>query len=142
MCREGTALFEGGVDNLLKFFFMNELKEVVMEEDKVKEATPQKPRPKGVVCSTDDCEEVALIYCTEGCEFQCHQCVVKHNKFKGTKSHKVIGVSEYKEFIKRDMPLYPPCRRHKHQLIDMYCVSCLCVALALSPFMTVTSAAS
>ena len=124
VCREGTALFEGGVDNLPKFFFMNELKEVVMEEDKVKEATPQKPRPKGVVCSTGDCEEVALIYCTEGCEFQCHQCVVKHNKFKGTKSHKVIGVSEYKEFIKRDMPPYPPCRRHKHQLIDMYCLQC------------------
>ena len=124
VCREATALFEGGVDNLPKFFFMNELKEVVMEEDKVKEETPQKPRPKGVACSTEDCEEVALIYCTEGCDFQCHQCVAKHNKFKGTKSHKVIGVSEYKEFIKRDKPPYPPCRRHKHQLVDMFCLKC------------------
>ena len=30
VCREMTTLFEGGVDNLPKFFFMNELKEVVM----------------------------------------------------------------------------------------------------------------
>ena len=124
VCREVTALFEGGVDNLPKFFFMNELKEVVMEENNVKEETPQKPRPKGVVCSTEDCEEMALIYCTEGCEFQCHQCVVKHNKFKGTKSHKVIGVSEYNKFIKLDKPPYPPCRRHKHILLDMFCLQC------------------
>ena len=113
-------MYQGGVDNPPKFYFMNELKEVVMEEDVVKERSQQKPG--GVVCSTEDCDEVAAIYCTEGCEFQCHQCVVKHNKFKGTKSHKVIGVNEYSEFIKRTEPPYPPWRRHKHQLMDVYCL--------------------
>ena len=122
VCREVTTMYEGGVDNLPKFYFMNELKEVVMEEDVVKERSQQKPG--GVVCSTEDCDEVAAIYCTEGCEFQCHQCVVKHNKFKGTKSHKVIGVNEYSEFIKRTEPPYPPWRRHKHQLMDVYCLQC------------------
>ena len=125
VCREVTALYEGGVDNLPKFFFMNELKEVVMGEEEIKEIKEETPgKPRGVVCSTEDCDEVAVIYCTEGCEFQCHKCVTKHNKFKGTKLHKVIGVPEAKEFIKRHEHPYPPCRRHKHQLVDMYCLKC------------------
>ena len=34
--REVTTLYEGGVDNLPRFFFIYELKEVVMEDDGVK----------------------------------------------------------------------------------------------------------
>ena len=122
VCREVTTLHEGGVDNLPKFYFMNELKEVVMEEEGTREKTPQKPG--GVFCSTEDCGEVAVNYCTKGCEFLCQQCADEHNSSRRTKSHQVIGVSEGKEFIKRNEPPYPPCHRHIHQLMDMYCLKC------------------
>ena len=122
VCREETTLYKGGVDNLPKFFFMNELKEVVMGEDKVKEERPQKSR--GVVCSTKACGDVAVKFCTDGCEFLCQQCLDEHNSFRRTKSHQVIRVREGKEFIKRNKPPYPPCHRHKYQLMDLYCIKC------------------
>ena len=122
VCREVTTLYKGGVDNLPKFFFMNELKEVVMEKDEMREGTPHKPR--GVVCSTEECGEVAVKFCTKGCEFLCQQCLDEHNIPKRNKSHKIIGVREGKEFIKRNEPPYPPCHRHSHQLMDMYCIQC------------------
>ena len=74
VCREVTPLFEGGVDNLPKFFFMNELKEVVLREDGVKK--------------------------------------------------QVIEVSEAEAFTKDNTIPYPPCQRHKHQVMDLYC--CIC----------------
>ena len=122
VCREVTSLYEGGVDNLPKFFFMNELKEVVLEKDGVKEDKPQKPR--GVVCSTVDCEEVAVSFCTKGCEFLCQLCDDEHRTSRRTKSHKVVTVSEGEEFIKSSVPPYPPCHRHNHQVLDLYCRTC------------------
>ena len=122
VCREVTILYEGGVDNLPKFFFMNELKEVVMEDDGVKEDKPQKPR--GVACSTEDCEEVAVSFCTKSCEFLCQLCDDEHSTSRRTKSHKVITASEGEEFTKSIAPPYPPCHRHNHQLMDLYCRTC------------------
>ena len=122
VCREVTALYKRSVDNLPKFFFMNELKEVVMEEEGIKEQTHQKARH--VICSTDDCGELAVNFCTKGCEFLCQLCLDEHNNSRRTKSHQVIGVSEGKEFIKRNEPPYPPCHRHNHQAMDLYCLEC------------------
>ena len=122
VCREVTALYEGGVDNLPKFFFMNELKEVVMEEDGVKEDKPQKPR--SVVCSTENCEEVAVSFCTKSCEFLCQLCDDEHRTSRHSKSHKVVTVSEGEEFSKSSVPPYPPCHRHNHQVLDLYCRKC------------------
>ena len=122
VCREVTALYEGGVDNLPKFFFMNELKEVVMEDDGVKEDKPQKPR--GFICSTEDCEEVAVSFCTKSCEFLCQLCDDEHSTSRRTKSHKVVTVNEGEEMIKSSVPPYPPCHRHNHQVLDLYCRKC------------------
>ena len=120
-CREETTLYQGGVDNLPKFFFMNELKEVVMAEDGVREEIPQKRRC--VVCSTEDCGQPALKYCKQ-CEFLCRQCYDDHSKARVSKSHQVIQASEGEAFIKSKVPPYPPCYRHKHQLLDLYCRTC------------------
>ena len=118
--REVTTLHKGGVDNLPKFFFVNELNDVVMDKDK--EEPPQ--RPRGVVCSTEDCGEVAVNFCTKDCEFLCQLCVYEHKIPRCNKSHQVIGVRGGKEFIKRNETTYPPCHRHKHQLTDLYCIKC------------------
>ena len=57
------------------------------------------------VCSAKDCEEAAVNFCTEDCDFLCHQCVDEHNKYGSTKNHKVISASEGREFIKCNEPL-------------------------------------
>ena len=120
-CREVTTLYQGGVDNLPKFFFMNELREVVMAEDGAGEDTPQKHR--GVVCSTEDCGQPGLKYCMQ-CEFLCQQCYDEHSKSRFTKSHQVITASEGEAFIKSKVPPYPPCHSHTHQVMDLYCLQC------------------
>ena len=120
-CREMTTLYQGGVDNLPKFFFMNELKEVVMAEDGGKEDKPQKHR--GVVCSTEDCGQRGLKYCKQ-CEYLCKQCYDDHSKSRFYKSHQVIPASEGEAFTKSKVPLYPPCHRHKHYVMDLYCRTC------------------
>ena len=123
VCREVNSLYEGGVDNLPKYFFINEIKEVAAEEDGVNKATlPHKPRC--VFCSTEDCGEVAVSFCTKGCEYLCQLCDDEHRTSRRTKSHNVVTVSEGEELIKSSVPTYPPCQRHKHQLLDLYCRTC------------------
>ena len=122
VCREVTTLYEGGVDNLPKFFFMNELKEVVMEEDGVKE---DKPQAQGdTVCSADDCGQPAIKYCKDGCQFICQQCYDEHQSMRITRKHQVITASEGEAFTKSKVAPYPPCHRHNHQLMDLYCRTC------------------
>ena len=120
-CREVTTLYQGGVDNLPKFFFMNELKEVVMADDGVREEKPHKHRC--VACSTEDCGQPGVKYCKK-CEFLCQKCYDDHRKSRVTKSHQVVTASEGEAFTKSKVPPYPPCHRHKHQLMDLYCCTC------------------
>ena len=120
-CREVTTLYQGGVDNLSKFFLLNELKEVVMADDGEKEDKQQEHG--GVVCSTEDCGQPGLKYCKQ-CEFLCQQCYDDHSKSRVTKSHQVIPASEGEAFTKSKAPPYPQCHRHKHQLLDLYCRTC------------------
>ena len=122
VCREVTTLYEGGVDNLPKFFFMNELKEVVMEEDGVREGEPK--AQGGAVCSTEDCGQPAIKYCKDGCQFICQQCYDEHQSMRITRKHQVITASEGEAFTKSEVPPYPPCHRHNHQLMDLYCRTC------------------
>ena len=122
VCREVTTLYEGGVDNLPKFFFMNELKEVVMEEDGVKE---DKPQAQGdTVCSADNCEQSAIKYCKDGCQFICRQCYDEHQSMRITRKHQVITASEGEAFTKSKVAPYPPYHRHGHQVMDLYCQTC------------------
>ena len=114
VCGEVTALFEGGVDNLPKLFFVNELKEVVMEKDVVKDDEP--------VCSTGDCGQPAIKYCKDGCQLLCQQCYDEHQSMRITRKHQVITASEGEAFTK--VPPYLPCHRHAHQVMDMYCLEC------------------
>ena len=59
-CRQVTPLYKGGVDNLPPFFFMKNLKEVIMEKD---DAIASKPQPQGgVVCSTESCGQPGVKY--------------------------------------------------------------------------------
>ena len=119
VCRQITLLYQGGVDNLPEFFFMNSLKEVVLEDDDVCAGDSQ----SGPVCSTKSCTKSAVKYCTL-CPFMCQQCYDDHQSIGITKTHKVIPSSEAATLTKSTKPPYPPCKRHKHQVMDLYCCTC------------------
>ena len=120
-CREVTTLNQGDVDILPKFFFMNELKEVVMAGDGVRGDKPDKYG--SVACSTENCGQPGLKYCKQ-CEFLCQQCFDDHSKSRVTQSHQVITASEGAAFTKSKLFFYPPCHRHKHKVMDVYCLKC------------------
>ena len=71
-CGEVTTIYQGGVDNLPKYFFMNVLKEVVMEmtKDAVEEGRQQNHRD--VVCFGEDCGKPGVKYCIR-CQSHKHQ---------------------------------------------------------------------
>ena len=117
VCRDVTTLCEGSVDNLPKFFFMNELKEVVMKKDEVN-------KPTGTFCSLPTCQELAVKFCKQGCDFLCRSCYDEHYVSRFTQSHQVIEVNEAESFTKNNTIPYPPCHRHKHQVMDLYCRTC------------------
>ena len=121
-CRQVTPLYKGGVDNLPPFFFMKNLKEVIMEKD---DAIASKPQPQGgVVCSTESCGQPGVKYCTQGCQFMCQRCYDDHQSIRVTKSHKVIPASDGESLMSPKSPPYPPCHRHSHQVVDLYCLKC------------------
>ena len=121
-CRGMTDLYKGGVDNLPKFFFAHDLKELAFDENDEHEITPQ-PQ-SGPVCSSEGCEQQAVNFCEKGCDFLCEQCHDGHSQSKFSKSHKVILASEQKTLSQMDKPPYPACHRHKHQILDLYCRTC------------------
>ena len=125
VCRGVTVLYEGGVDNLPKFFFMNELKEVVTEQDDEVEEENQPQSMKGgsasssgSVCSVEDCGQPAMTYCKDGCQFLCQRCYDDHQSIRITKNHQVFPITK-----PRKCP-YPPCNHHNHQVLDLYCRTC------------------
>ena len=121
VCRGVTDLYQGGVDNLPKFFLMNELKEVVTEQD---DEDDSKLQPQGgPVCSAEDCGQPAVKFCKDGCQFLCQQCFGDHQTFKLTRNHEVIPSSEGEAFTKPGSPPFPPCNLHK-QIMDLYCRTC------------------
>ena len=122
VCRGVTVLYQGGVDNLPKFFFMNELKEVVTERDDEDDIKSQ--QQGGPVCFAEDCGQLAVKYCKDGCQFLCQQCFDDHQTFKLTRNHAVIPAIEGEVIIKSKHPPYPPCNRHKHQVLDLFCQTC------------------
>ena len=63
----------------------------------------------------------AVKYCEQGCQFMCQQCYDDHQSMGITKRHNVIPASEGETLSKSKIPSYPPCNRHKHQVLDLYC---------------------
>ena len=125
VCRKETGLYEGGVDNLPKFFFIHDLKEVAMREDNIAGDDIKQRSGKDYMCSAHDCGQPAVNYCETGCQFLCQQCSNDHCEYRITKSHIVIQANDYKEVSTYvNETTYPPCNRHKHQLVDLYCRTC------------------
>ena len=98
-----------------EFLFINTMKEVVLEDE-----ASSRDSQNGPVCSTESCTTSAEKYCTQGCQFMCQQYYDDHQSIGITRADKVIPSSE----AESTKPPYPPCKRHKDQLMDLYCQTC------------------
>ena len=73
------------------------------------------------VCSTEECGNVALKFCRDGCDHLCAKCLRHHNKFKLSRNHCVGDLCQITD--EKDIKaLY--CKLHPDNKIDQYCGDC------------------
>ena len=127
ICRKVTTLPHGDLTNLPPNFFMDNLKELITketdgDEDEVK-VTASAYR-EVVVCSLEDCQVEAVLYCTLEQEYMCQTCTDEHSAGRFSKKHRTITAAAAKSKMTLSTESHHPCGRHPDQMLDMYCKTC------------------
>ena len=132
ICRKVTTLPEGDLTNLPPNFFMDNLKELITketdgDEDEMK-VTACADR-EVVICSLEDCQGEAVMYCTLEKVYMCQTCTEEHAAGRFSKKHQSITAAEAKGMtpstkIISSTKSHHPCGRHPNQMLDMYCKTC------------------
>jgi len=74
---------------------------------------------------------VADAYCVECKNKLCEKCSIEHRKFKFTRNHKLILITEYEESQNVMSVLAPSvCELHEQKVLDAYCAYCKTVVCA------------
>ena len=130
ICRKVTNLPDGDLATLPPNFFMDNLKDLItketdddidmIEKDKVSSSADREV----VVCSLEDCQGEAVMYCTVDQEYLCQTCADEHAAHRFTRKHETISIEEAN--IKKPTAeiSHHPCGLHLNQMLDMYCKTC------------------
>ena len=127
ICRKVTTLPEGNLANLPPNFFMDNLKELITketdgDEDEIK-VTASADREM-VICSLEDCQGEAVMYCTSCQEYLCQTCTDEHDASRFNRKHQTIAAAEAKSKVTSSTKSHHPCGRHPDKMLDMYCKTC------------------
>ena len=127
ICRKVTSLPGGNLTNLPPNFFMDNLKELSTketddDEDEMK-VTVTADREM-LICSLDDCQGEAVMYCTSCQEYLCQTCNDEHAASRFNRKHQTIKGAEAKGKVATSAKSHHPCGRHSNQMLDMYCKTC------------------
>ena len=77
-----------------------------------------------VICSLEDCQGEAVMYCRACQEYLCQACTGEHAAHRLTRKHQTIALVEAKGQVTPSTQSYHPCGRHPDQMLDMYCKAC------------------
>ena len=77
-----------------------------------------------VVCSLEDCQGEAVMYCTVCQEYLCQTCNDEHAASRITRKHETTTETEAKREATSANKPHHPCGRHPNQMLDMYCKTC------------------
>ena len=127
ICRKVTSIPHGDLTSLPPNFFMDNLKELITKEtdDDVDEIeVPASAHREIAICSLEDCQGEAVIYCTVCQENLCQTCSDEHGAGRFTRKHKTIATAETKGKVTSSTKSHHPCGRHPNQMLDMYCKTC------------------
>ena len=130
ICRKVTNLPDGDLTTLPPNFFMDNLKDLItketdddigmIEKDKVSVSADR----EALVCSLEDCQGEAVMYCTVDQEYLCQLCVDQHASHRFTKKHQTITIEEAIKAKTSSTNSQHPCGQHPNQLLDFYCKTC------------------
>ena len=117
LCKEVSSIPPGGLHNLKSNYFVSDLVGRMKKKD-------TNLIHGGEECSTQDCVQPSVQYCTQGCEHLCTDCFKHHSKSKGNRNHTVIDLNKVttKGDISKVTSTY--CKTHPTNYIKRYCVDC------------------
>ena len=127
ICRKVTTRPDGDLTNLPPNFFMDNLKELITketdsDEDEIKVTTSADREM--VMCSLEDCQGEAVMYCTNDQEYLCQTCTDEHAAGRFSRKHNTITAAEAKGKVTSSTKSHHPCGRHPAKMLDMYCKTC------------------
>ena len=130
ICRKVTTLPDGDLTNLPPNFFMDNLKDLITKETddddvemKVTGSGDHGDREL-LICSLEDCQGEAVIYCTVDQEYLCQTCTDEHAVHRFNRTHQTITVEKANDKATTSTKSRHPCGRHPDQMLDMYCDKC------------------
>ena len=119
LCNETSPVPKGGLRKVKNNYFLQDLVRRMNKKD-------TKPSGRGIECSTDDCVQPSVQYCTEGCGPLCNDCFRHHARSKGSKKHHVVPVDDAPDMdpikVSELAPLY--CKIHPRNIVDQFCIDC------------------
>ena len=109
LCKDTTHVPSGGITRLRSNYFLADLvRRLNKASDKI--------------CCTDDCTRPAVQYCIDGCGYLCGNCCTQHGKFKGNKSHNVVGAEVGTDLEMKHSAGF--CSVHPDERLHLYCRDC------------------
>ena len=130
ICRKITALPDGDLTTLPPNFFMDNLKDLIaketdgdidmIEKDKLSVSADREE----VVCSLEDCQGEAVMYCTVDQEYLCQTCAEEHAAGRFTRKHKTITADESNKMKIQSNNSQHPCGQHPTHPLDLHCKTC------------------
>ena len=130
ICRKVTTLPEGDLTTLPPNFFMDNLKDLIAKEtnddidmidkDKVSVSADREV----LVCSLEDCQGEAVMYCINDQEYLCQTCADEHAAGRFSRKHKTVTADEANKQKTPSAISQHPCGRHPNHSLNMYCKTC------------------
>ena len=92
----------------------------MIEKDKVSVSADK----QSLVCSPEDCQGEAVMYCTVDQEYLYRTCADEHAAGRFTRKHKTVTADEANEIKSSSTNSQHPCGHHPIQLLDFHCKTC------------------
>ena len=127
ICRKVTTLPDGDLTNLPPNFFMDNLKELITKEtdgDEDEMNVTASDDGEVMICSLEDCQGEAVMYCTVCQEYLCQTCNDEHAASRITRKHQTITPAEVKGKMTSSTKSHHPCGIHSDQMLNVYCKTC------------------
>ncbi|XP_078000934.1 E3 ubiquitin-protein ligase TRIM56-like [Glandiceps talaboti] len=119
LCRQECPIPGGGVEQLKPSFFLNSILDMVVNEQRKKDANK----------ACDGCQEGALTSRCVDCALDiCNVCAGAHRKIPATKNHRLLPYEEYLVAKSRDPAMVQPavyCTTHPGSEVKFYCQTCM-----------------
>ena len=130
ICRKVTTLPDGDLTTLPPNFFMDNLKNLITNEtdddiDMIeKDKLSVRADREALVCSLEDCQGEAVMYCTNDQDYLCQPCADEHATHRFTRKHKTITADEANGQNKPSSNSQHPCGQHPDHPLDLHCRTC------------------